>query len=59
MGLWLYLIDAQRAVLGGALSAAAPGQFPDKRRQLMMEWATYCNMPKAAMRKIVPLRGRP
>ena len=34
------------------------GDLFEKRRQLMTEWATYCNMPKATMRKIIPLRGR-
>jgi len=34
------------------------GDLFEKRRRLMTEWATYCNMPKAATRTIIPLRGR-
>jgi hypothetical protein len=46
------------AIGNKAEAAYRRGDLFDKRRQLMTEWATYCNMPKAAMRKIVALRGR-
>jgi integrase len=34
------------------------GDLFEKRRRLMTEWASYCNMPKAATSTIIPLRGR-
>jgi integrase len=33
------------------------GDLFEKRRRLMAEWATYCNTPTAATRKVIPMRG--
>jgi integrase len=35
------------------------GDLFEKRRRLMAEWASFCNMPSASGRdKVVPMRGR-
>jgi integrase len=33
------------------------GDLFEKRRRLMADWATYCNMPRAVTRKVIPMRG--